>query len=94
VGATPRPLAGLKVIAVEQYGAAPFGSLHLAQLGAEVIKIENPDGGDVSHSRPALHPGSTRRGGSFRRSTSASAAALDLRGRGQAVLERLAGSDG
>ena len=47
----PRPLAGLKVIAVEQYGAAPFGTLHLAQLGADVVKIENPkDGGDVSRS--------------------------------------------
>jgi crotonobetainyl-CoA:carnitine CoA-transferase CaiB-like acyl-CoA transferase len=42
------PLAGLKVIAVEQYGAGPWGTLYLADLGAEVIKIENPaDGGDV-----------------------------------------------
>jgi crotonobetainyl-CoA:carnitine CoA-transferase CaiB-like acyl-CoA transferase len=45
------PLAGLRVIAVEQYGAGPFGSMMLADLGAEVIKIENPaDGGDVSRS--------------------------------------------
>ncbi|MCC7274097.1 MAG: CoA transferase [Alphaproteobacteria bacterium] len=49
--ARPRPLAGLRVVAVEQYGAAPFGTLHLAQLGADVVKIENPrDGGDVSRS--------------------------------------------
>ena len=45
------PLAGLRVIAVEQYGAGPFGSMMLGDLGAEVIKIENPaDGGDVSRS--------------------------------------------
>ena len=42
------PLAGVRVIAVEQYGAGPFGSMLLADLGAEVIKIENPaEGGDV-----------------------------------------------
>jgi crotonobetainyl-CoA:carnitine CoA-transferase CaiB-like acyl-CoA transferase len=45
------PLAGLRVIAIEQYGAGPFGSMMLGDLGAEVIKIENPaDGGDVSRS--------------------------------------------
>jgi crotonobetainyl-CoA:carnitine CoA-transferase CaiB-like acyl-CoA transferase len=42
------PLAGVRVLAIEQYGAGPWGSLYLADLGAEVIKIENPrDGGDV-----------------------------------------------
>ena len=39
------PLEGLRVLAVEQYGAGPFGSTYLADLGAEVIKIENPDEG-------------------------------------------------
>jgi crotonobetainyl-CoA:carnitine CoA-transferase CaiB-like acyl-CoA transferase len=43
-----RPLADVRVIAIEQYGAGPFGSVHLADLGAEVIKIEDPSsGGDV-----------------------------------------------
>ncbi|OAB55494.1 CoA-transferase [Phormidium willei BDU 130791] len=42
------PLEGMTVIAVEQYGAGPFGTMLLADLGAEVIKIENPaDGGEV-----------------------------------------------
>lgn len=42
------PLAGLKILAIEQYGAGPFGTQHLADLGAEVIKIENPhEGGEV-----------------------------------------------
>ncbi len=43
------PLDGVRVLAVEQYGAGPFGTMFLADQGAEVIKIENPrDGGDMS----------------------------------------------
>ena len=45
------PLDGVRIIAVEQYGAGPFGTQHLADLGAEIIKIENPEGsGDVGRS--------------------------------------------
>ena len=45
------PLDGVTVIAVEQYGAGPFGTMLLADLGAEVIKIENPaEGGDVGRA--------------------------------------------
>lgn len=45
------PLAGIRIIAVEQYGAGPYGSSYLADLGAEVIKIENHNaGGDVSRA--------------------------------------------
>ncbi|GAA4987313.1 CoA transferase [Yinghuangia aomiensis] len=51
---TPRlPLDDIRIIAVEQYGAGPWGSLHLADLGAEVIKIEDPGaGGDVGRYVP------------------------------------------
>ena len=46
-------LKGLRILAVEQFGAGPFGTLHLADLGAEVIKIENPHaGGDISRLVP------------------------------------------
>ncbi|MDH3414651.1 MAG: CoA transferase [Gammaproteobacteria bacterium] len=44
-----QPLEGVRVLAVEQYGAGPFGTMFLADQGAEVIKIENPrDGGDMA----------------------------------------------
>ena len=43
------PLNGVRVLAVEQYGAGPFGTMFLADQGAEVIKIENPNtGGDFA----------------------------------------------
>lgn len=52
-------LEGVRILAVEQYGAGPFGTLFLADLGAEVIKIENKaDGGDISRIvGPHFHAG-------------------------------------
>jgi crotonobetainyl-CoA:carnitine CoA-transferase CaiB-like acyl-CoA transferase len=48
-----RPLEDVRILALEQYGAGPFGTLHLADLGAEVIKIEDPaTGGDVARYVP------------------------------------------
>lgn len=48
-----KPLEDIRIVAVEQYGAGPFGSLNLADLGAEVIKIEDPSvGGDVGRYVP------------------------------------------
>jgi len=47
------PLEDVRIIAVEQYGAGPFGSVHLADLGAEVLKIEDPQAaGDVGRYVP------------------------------------------
>ncbi len=46
-----RPLEGLRILAIEQYGAGPYGTQLLAEMGAEVIKIEAPSmGGDVSRA--------------------------------------------
>ncbi len=58
MNAPRRPLEDVRIIAVEQYGAGPWGSLHLADLGAEVIKIEDPSvGGDVGRYVPPYTSG-------------------------------------
>ncbi|MFF3271387.1 CaiB/BaiF CoA transferase family protein [Streptomyces chrestomyceticus] len=44
----PPPLEGITVVAVEQAVAAPFATRQLADLGARVIKVERPDGGDFA----------------------------------------------
>ncbi len=53
-----KPLADIRIIAVEQYGAGPFGTLHLADFGADVIKIEDPRfGGDIGRYVPPYQEG-------------------------------------
>ncbi|MCK8681419.1 CaiB/BaiF CoA transferase family protein [Streptomyces lichenis] len=44
----PLPLEGVTVVAVEQAVSAPFATRQLADLGARVIKVERPDGGDFA----------------------------------------------
>ena len=47
------PLGDVRILAVEQFGAGPWGTMMLADLGAEVIKIENPaTDGDVARHIP------------------------------------------
>ena len=44
------PLSKIKVIEMGQYVVGPFAATVLADWGAEVIKIESPEGGDPSRS--------------------------------------------
>lgn len=45
------PLQGLRILTIEQYGAGPYCSMFMADMGADVIKIENPSsGGDFARS--------------------------------------------
>ena len=89
------PLRGLRILSAEQYGAGPFGSMLLADLGAEVIKIENPhERGDVARQTGPFMLGDDPSAPdsqffqSFNRNKKS--LTLDLKSeRGQAVLRRL-----
>lgn len=54
---TAGPLTGLRVLEFGQIAAGPFVGMLLADLGADVVKVERPDGGDGMRSWPPLIPG-------------------------------------
>src|SRR5437870_4034274 len=86
------PLKGVRIIAVEQFGAGPFGTLHLADLGADVIRLEDPStGGDVSrYVSPGQQGTDSLYFDSFNRGKRSML--LDLKQQaGQEVLQKLAG---
>ncbi|MFJ5487530.1 CoA transferase, partial [Hansschlegelia beijingensis] len=55
--ASVRPLEGLRVLEFAQIAAGPFTGMLLADLGADVVKVERPDGGDGMRGWPPLHAG-------------------------------------
>ncbi|GBG01729.1 CoA transferase [Azospira sp. I13] len=57
--AAPKPLAGLKVVELGTLIAGPFASRLLAEFGAEVVKIESPDGGDPLRKWRKLYEGTS-----------------------------------
>ncbi|MDU2611274.1 MAG: CoA transferase, partial [Pseudomonas aeruginosa] len=56
---SPKPLAGLKVVELGTLIAGPFASRICAEFGAEVIKIESPDGGDPLRKWHKLYEGTS-----------------------------------
>lgn len=56
-GGTRGPLAGLKVLEFGQIAAGPFAGSLLADLGADVVKVEKPDGGDDMRQWPPISGG-------------------------------------
>ncbi|WP_436776521.1 CaiB/BaiF CoA transferase family protein [Yinghuangia sp. YIM S09857] len=59
-----RPLDGIRVLAIEQMQALPYATQMLARLGAEVIKVEAPGGGDSGRgSLPSMNDPRGRRVG-------------------------------
>jgi crotonobetainyl-CoA:carnitine CoA-transferase CaiB-like acyl-CoA transferase len=87
--ATAPPLAGISVLEVGTFLAAPFATMHLADLGARVIKVEDPAGGDaVRHVGPFLAGESSP---FVRLNRNKEDIALDLKSPdGRAVFRRLA----
>jgi crotonobetainyl-CoA:carnitine CoA-transferase CaiB-like acyl-CoA transferase len=90
------PLSGFRIVSAEQYGAGPYGTMFLAQLGADVIKVEPPakdgqPGGDTARAVGPhfLRPGESLYFQAF--NLNKRSLTLDLNApEGQAVLRRLA----
>ena len=76
MSADPRPLAGVKVVEFCQVAAGPFCGMLLADYGAEVIKIEPPEG-DTLRQWPPIHDGDSENFASLNRSKRS--LALDLK---------------
>jgi crotonobetainyl-CoA:carnitine CoA-transferase CaiB-like acyl-CoA transferase len=87
------PLSGLRVVDLTRILAGPFCSMLLADMGAEVIKIETPGEGDPVRRQGVVRDGLSWYFASFNRNKRS--LTLNLRHpEGRAILERLiAGSD-
>lgn len=85
------PLAGIRVLSSEAYGAGPYGTMFLAQLGAEVIKIEPPKGGDSARATGPYFAGPDDSLFHQTFNLNKRSITLDLRAaEGQAIFRRLA----
>lgn len=86
----PGPLAGIRVLELGQVLSGPFAGAILADLGAEVLKIERPEGGDDARNMgPAFRHGDAMNFHLFNRGKKS--IALDLKSpAGLAALDRLA----
>src|SRR5688500_7886463 len=73
----PPPLDGLRVLEVGNYMAGPFCGMQLADLGADVVKIEDPRGGDLSRRLEPIVDGES--GNFVRLNRGKRSVALDLK---------------
>ena len=89
------PLAGIRVLDLSRLLPGGFCSLLLADFGAEVLKVEGPDGGDYLRAWPPFYPGAAPGAGSapfLALNRNKRSIGLDLRTPGgREVLTRLAG---
>jgi crotonobetainyl-CoA:carnitine CoA-transferase CaiB-like acyl-CoA transferase len=90
-----KPLDGVRVLAAEQMQALPFGTLLLARLGAEVVKVEQPGDGESGRGAlPAMtDPTGHRAGATFlRNNLNKRSIAIDLKSpEGRDLFQALAG---
>ena len=88
---TEAPLGNIRVLEVGNYFAGPFGGMQLADLGADVIKIETPDGGDIVRSTAPFEKGESAT--FIRLNRNKRSVALDLKKpRGKELFKRLVGT--
>ncbi len=91
MGSAPPPLAGVRVVEVGNFMAVPFCGMQLADLGAEVIKVENPRGGDLTRGTGPFLAGESSN--FVRLNRNKRSVALDLKTEdGKALFRRLAAS--
>jgi len=84
------PLAGIRVLDLTRFIAGPYCTMLLADLGAEVVKVEPPDGEGTRALAPLIGPGAGVSAYFLRYNRSKKSAAVDLRHPdGPAVLEAL-----
>lgn len=92
--ASGKPLDGLRVLALEQMQALPYGTQLLAHLGAEVVKVEPPGRGETGRfSQPALVDEDGNRVGAtyLRNNLSKKSITVDLKDeRGAELIRRMA----
>ncbi|MEU0839676.1 CaiB/BaiF CoA-transferase family protein [Streptomyces sp. NPDC005962] len=87
---TELPLSGITVVSLEQAVAAPFATRQLADLGARVIKVERPNGGDFARRYDTTVHGESSYFVWLNRSKES--LTLDLKSaRGRDIVERLLG---
>lgn len=88
-----KPLAGVKVVEFCTVAAGPFCAMLLADMGADVIKVENPDGGDSMRQWPPLSEGFSENFASLNRNKRS--VTLDLKGTRdkQRALDLIAAAD-
>lgn len=75
----PLPLEGVRVLELGNYMAGPFSGMLLADMGADVIKVENPAGGDYSRALGPFPPSSPDGAGFLRLNRGKRSLALDLK---------------
>jgi formyl-CoA transferase len=83
------PLVGIRVLEVGNFMAGPFCGMQLADLGADVIKVETPDGGDMVRSSAPFVNGESSN--FIRLNRNKRSLAIDLKDpRGKEIFQRLA----
>ena len=85
------PLAGIRVIEICNVAAGPFCGMLLGDMGADVVKVEHPDGGDTLRSWPPISDGYSENFASLNRNKRS--VTLNLKSEADVVLLRAMAED-